>query len=111
MIMNYSKKQYKMLKIAVTGGLGHIGSALIKELPYYLRESEITIIDNNVKVNDVHLGSLEISRILPVIVHRAIAIIIAAKNRIIISLRPHKINIEIINAVIDSKLVGFNLNI
>tara|TARA_B100000965_G_scaffold73633_1_gene58120 strand:+ start:480 stop:644 length:165 start_codon:yes stop_codon:yes gene_type:complete len=49
------------------------------------------------------------SRILPVIVQRAIAIIIDAKNSMIISFNPHKINIEIIKAVIDSKFVGFNL--
>ena len=39
------------------------------------------------------------------------AIIIEAKNNIIISFKPHKINTEITKAVIDSKLVGFNLNI
>tara|TARA_B100000579_G_scaffold436747_1_gene463681 strand:- start:875 stop:1849 length:975 start_codon:yes stop_codon:yes gene_type:complete len=44
--MTYSPNQYNMIKIAITGGLGHIGSSLIKELPNYLRESEITIIDN-----------------------------------------------------------------
>ena len=36
------------------------------------------------------------------------AIIIDAKNKIIISFKLHKINIEIIKAVIDSKLVVFN---
>ena len=50
------------------------------------------------------------SRILPVIVQRAIAIIIEAKNSIIISFKPHKINIEIIKAVIDSKASGFQFN-
>jgi len=47
---------------------------------------------------------------LPVIVHKAIAIIIEAKNSMIISFKPHKINTEIIKAVIDRKLVCFNLN-
>jgi len=42
-------------------------------------------------------------------VQRAIAIIIEAKKSMIISFNPHKINIEIIKAVIDSKFVGFNL--
>ena len=35
--------------------------------------------------------------------------IIEAKNSIIISFNPHKINTEITKAVIDSKLEGFNL--
>ena len=39
------------------------------------------------------------------------AIIIEAKKSIIISFKLHKMNIEIIKAVTDSKLVGFNLNI
>tara|TARA_Y100001968_G_C18906712_1_gene503304 strand:- start:331 stop:465 length:135 start_codon:yes stop_codon:yes gene_type:complete len=43
-------------------------------------------------------------------VQRAIAIIIEAKNRINISFNPHKINIEITKAEIDSKLFVFNLN-
>jgi len=43
-------------------------------------------------------------------VQRAIAIIIAAKNSMIIPFKLHRINIEAINAVIDSKLVDFNLN-
>tara|TARA_B100000579_G_scaffold369503_1_gene330984 strand:+ start:118 stop:276 length:159 start_codon:yes stop_codon:yes gene_type:complete len=51
-----------------------------------------------------------VSLILPVIVQSAIAIIIEAKKSIIISFKPHKINIEIIKAVIDSKVVDFNLN-
>jgi len=38
------------------------------------------------------------------------AIIIEAKNSMIISFNPHKINTEIIKAAIDSKLVGFNFN-
>jgi len=42
-------------------------------------------------------------------VHIAIANIIEAKKSIIISFNPHKINIEIIKAVIDSKVVDFKL--
>tara|TARA_Y100001968_G_scaffold125312_1_gene114310 strand:- start:1277 stop:1399 length:123 start_codon:yes stop_codon:yes gene_type:complete len=38
------------------------------------------------------------------------AIIIEAKNKMIISFKPHKINIEIAKAEIDRKLVVFNLN-
>tara|TARA_B100000214_G_C23740550_1_gene523062 strand:+ start:201 stop:437 length:237 start_codon:yes stop_codon:yes gene_type:complete len=72
---------------------------------------ETKIIDSNVNVNDKNLGMLSKSWILPVILQRAIAIIIEAKNSIIISLKPQRINIEIINNVIDRKLVGFNLNI
>jgi len=71
---------------------------------------EISNIEINAITKDVHLGTLKISLILPVRVQRAIANIIEAKNSMIISFKPHKINIEIINAVIDSKLVGFNLN-
>ncbi len=37
--------------------------------------------------------------------------IIEAKNSITISFNPHIMNIEKTKAVIDSKLVGFNLNI
>ena len=59
---------------------------------------------------DIHLGILKKSRILPVIVQRAIAIIIDAKKSIIISFKPHKINVETIKAVIDSRVVDFNLN-
>ena len=71
---------------------------------------EISNIEINAIIKDVHLGTLKISLILPVRVQRAIANIIEAKNSMIISFKPHKINIEIIKAVIDSKLVGFNLN-
>ena len=71
---------------------------------------EINIIDINVIPKEAHLGILRKSRIFPVIVHNAIAIIIEAKKSIIISFKFHKINIEISKAVIDSKLVGFNLN-
>ena len=60
--------------------------------------------------NDAHLGSLNRFLILPVIVQRAMAIIIAAKNSMIISFKLHKINAEIIKAITDRKLVGFNLN-
>tara|TARA_B100000902_G_C26856862_1_gene691048 strand:+ start:38 stop:292 length:255 start_codon:yes stop_codon:yes gene_type:complete len=74
---------------------------------------EITIIsniENIVITKDAHLGILKNSLILPVIVQRAIAIIIEAKKSMIISFNPHKINTEIIKAVIDRKLVVFNLN-
>ncbi len=72
---------------------------------------EMKIIDVIVTINDTHLGVLIKSVILPVIVQRAIAIITEAKNSIIISFKPHNINIEIAKAIIDRKLVGFNLNI
>ena len=72
---------------------------------------EITIIDIKVKAKDIHLGIRKKFLILPVIVQRAIAMIIEAKNSMIISLKPHRINIEINNAVIDRKLIGFNFNI
>ena len=72
---------------------------------------EITIIDIKVKAKDIHLGIRKKFLILPVIVQRAMAIIIEAKNSMIISLKPHRINIEINNAVIDRKLIGFNFNI
>ncbi len=71
---------------------------------------EISNIEIIVITNDDHLGMWNKSLILPVIVQRAIAIIIEAKNSMIISFKPHKINIDITKAVIDSKLVGFNLN-
>ena len=71
---------------------------------------EISIIDIIVIIKDTHLGIRKSSRSFPVIVQRAIAIIIEAKKSIIISFKPHKINNEITNTVIDSKLVGFNLN-
>ena len=71
---------------------------------------EISNIEIIVITNDAHLGILQKSLILPVIVQRAIAIIIDAKNSMIISFNPHKINTEITNAEIDSKLVVFNLN-
>ena len=70
---------------------------------------EISTIEIIVITNDTHLGRWRKSRILPVIVQRAIAIIIEAKKSIIISFKLHKIIIEIIKAVIDNKLVGFNL--
>ncbi len=57
--------------------------------------------------NEANLGMEKISLIVPVIVQRAIAKIIDAKIRISISFRLHKINIEIINAAIDSQLVDF----
>ena len=71
---------------------------------------DISNIEINAIIKDVHLGTLKISLILPVIVQRAIANIIEAKNSMIISFKPHKINTEIIKAVIDRKLVCFNLS-
>tara|TARA_B100000965_G_scaffold374574_1_gene365962 strand:+ start:15 stop:269 length:255 start_codon:yes stop_codon:yes gene_type:complete len=74
---------------------------------------EITKISNIeiiVIIKDAHLGISKNSLILPVIVQRAIAIIIDAKKSMIISFNPHKINIEIIKAVIGSKLEFFNIN-
>ncbi len=70
---------------------------------------EISKIENIVIINDDHLGILKKSLILPVSVQRAIAITIEAKNSIIVSFKLHKINTEITKAVIDSKLVDFNL--
>ena len=70
---------------------------------------EISNIEIIVIIKDIHLGICKKSFILPVIVQRAIAIIIEAKKSMIISFKPHKINIEITKAVNDSKLVGFNL--
>ena len=71
---------------------------------------EISNIEIIVITNEIHLGNLNNSLIFPVIVQRAIAIIIEAKNSMIISFKLHKMNKEIIKAVIDRKLVGFNLN-
>tara|TARA_B100000579_G_scaffold290164_1_gene240936 strand:+ start:142 stop:291 length:150 start_codon:yes stop_codon:yes gene_type:complete len=48
---------------------------------------------------------------LPVIVQRAIAITIEAKNSMIISFKLHIINMEIIKDVNDSKVVSFNIYI
>ena len=71
---------------------------------------EISNIDIIVITKDTDLGILKKSLIFPVIVQRAIAMIIEAKNSMMISFKLHKIIREIIRAVIDSKLVGFNLN-
>ena len=72
---------------------------------------EINTIDINVIPIDAHLGILRKSRILPVIVQSAIAIIIEAKKSIRISFKLHRMNMEKINAEIDKKFVGFKLNI
>ena len=72
---------------------------------------DINIIDINVIPKDIHLGILKKSRIFPVSVHRAIAIIIEAKNNISISFRLHKINMQMSKAVIENKVVVFKLNI
>ena len=34
------------MKIVVTGALGHIGSALIRQIPYQFQNAEIVLIDN-----------------------------------------------------------------
>ena len=70
---------------------------------------KISIIDVNVIPKDAHLGSEDKFRICPVIVQRAMAIIIDAKTSMRMSFRLHKINIDRINAVIVSQLVNFNL--
>ena len=72
---------------------------------------EISNIEIIVIINDTHLGIFKKSLILPVIVQRAMAIIIEAKNSIMISFNPHKINIEITKAIVDSRLDCFNLDI
>ena len=70
---------------------------------------EIRIIDINVIPNDAHLGIRRKSLILPVIVQRAIAITIDAKNSIITSFKPHIINIEMIRAINDRSVLVFKL--
>ena len=72
---------------------------------------ETNIILINVITKDVHLGIFKIAWILPVIVQSAIAMIIDAKNNIRISFKLHKINMEMIKAVIENKVVGFKLYI
>ena len=72
---------------------------------------ETNIILINVITKDVHLGIFKNALILPVIVQSAIAIIIDAKNKIRISFKLHKINMEMIKAVIENKVVGFKLYI
>ena len=72
---------------------------------------EINIIDINVIPKEAHLGMLKKSLILPVIVHSAIAMIAEAKKSISISFKLHKINMDIIKAKIDKKLVVFKLNV
>ena len=60
---------------------------------------------------EIHLGIWKKSRSLPVRVQSAIAIIIEAKNSISMSFKLHKMNMEMIKAVIVNKLVDFKLNI
>ena len=69
----------------------------------------ISIIDINVIPNDAHLGIFKKALIRPVIVQSAMAIIIEAKNSISISFKLQKINVDIIKAEINNKLVVFNL--
>tara|TARA_B100000214_G_scaffold375150_1_gene360334 strand:+ start:1754 stop:1993 length:240 start_codon:yes stop_codon:yes gene_type:complete len=71
---------------------------------------EINTIDIKVITKDSHLGIRKRSLTLPVIVQSAMAIIIEAKKSINISFKLHIINTDIIKAVTESKLVGFNLN-
>ncbi len=71
---------------------------------------EISKIEIIVIIKDDHLGILKKSLILPVRVQRAIAIIIEAKNSMIMSFKLHRINIEIIKDVNDSKVVSFNFD-
>ena len=71
---------------------------------------EISNIEIIVIIRETHLGARRKSFILPVIVQRAMAIIIEAKNNINISFKLHKINTDIAKAEIDSKVVVFNLN-
>ena len=71
---------------------------------------EINTIETSIMQNANHLGILKIVLILPVIVQRAIAKIIDAKNRISISFKLHKINMEMIKIDADKKLVVFKLN-
>ena len=63
----------------------------------------------NVRAKEIHLGIDKISRSLPIIVQRAIAIITEAKINIRISFKLHKITTEIISATNESQLVDFNL--
>ena len=72
---------------------------------------EIKTKDIKVIPSDAHLGRWKKSWIFPVRVHIAIAIIIEAKNRINISFKFHKINMEMINAIIENNVVGFKLYI
>ena len=72
---------------------------------------EIKIIDINVIPNEIHLGIFKKFLIFPVMVQSAIAIIIEAKNNISISFKLHKINTEMIKAVIGNNVVGFKLNV
>ena len=58
---------------------------------------------------EAHLGIENISLTFPVIVQSAIAIIAEANKSINISLKLHKIIMEIINAVIDRIVFDFNL--
>ena len=67
--------------------------------------------DINVIPMEIHLGIWKKSLSLPVRVQSAIAIIIEAKNSISMSFKLHKINMEMIKAVIVNKLVDFKLNI
>ena len=67
--------------------------------------------DINVITNEAHLGILRKTLILPIRVHNAIDKIIEAKKSMRISFKFHTINMEIIKAVIDNKVVDFKLNV
>jgi len=67
--------------------------------------------DINVITKEAHLGILRKTLILPIRVHNAIDKIIEAKKSIRISFKLHTINMEMIKAVIDNKVVDFKLNV
>ncbi len=67
--------------------------------------------DIKVITNEAHLGIFKKTLILPIRVHNAIDKIIEAKKSMSISFKLHKINMEIIKAVIDNKVVNFKLNV
>ena len=47
LIANFSRSRgRKRMKIVVTGALGHIGSALIRQLPLHFPAAEIVMLDN-----------------------------------------------------------------
>ncbi len=67
--------------------------------------------DIKVITNEAHLGIFKKTFILPIRVHNAIDKIIEAKKSIRISFKLHTINMEMIKAVIDNKVVDFKLNV
>ena len=67
--------------------------------------------DIKVITNEAHLGILKKTLIFPIRVHNAIDKIIEAKKSMSISFKLHKINMEMIKAVIDNNVVDFKLNV